>query len=86
MLFLFQPQACRGETASIYIYIVTEKGTIADDQRKANEHNRFFASTNKANKLTEEDKKLLKDLKAKEKVPFVQTKTFGENLTLSELN
>ena len=66
--------------------LVTEKGTIADDQRKANEHNRFFASTNKANKLTEEDKKLLKDLKAKEKVPFVQTKTFGENLTLSELN
>ena len=66
--------------------LFTEDGTIADDQRKANEHNKYFASTNKANKLNEEDKQLLKDLKTKEKTPFVQIKAFGENLTLSEFN
>ena len=35
--------------------IFSEGDTIADDQRKAERHNKFFASTNKSNKLTNED-------------------------------
>ena len=56
--------------------------TIADDQKRAERHNKFFATTNKANKLTEDDKQMLKRLKSKEKAPNVTTP--DENIHKSE--
>ena len=51
--------------------------TIADDQKRAERHNCFFATTNKGHKLTEEDKTMLKNLKAQEKAPrYLKYKTF----------
>ena len=49
---------------------------IAEDQKKAELQNKYFASTNKANKLTDEDKEMLKDLKSKEKAPQAYNKPF----------
>ena len=66
--------------------ISDEGENIADDQKKAERHNKFFASTNKASKLTNEDTNMLKDLKALEKAPRANINLFDDNLTLSELN
>ena len=60
--------------------------TIADDQKRAEKHNCFFATTNKGHKLTEEDKTMLKNLKAQEKAPTSSTKLFDENFNISEFN
>ena len=65
--------------------LLDEGEKIADDQKKAERHNNFFASTNKANKLTEEDKQMLKTLKSEEKAPRANNKLFEEKFNLSEL-
>ena len=65
--------------------IFSEGDTIADDQRKAERHNKFFASTNKSNKLTGEDQTMLKDLKSKEKSPGPNVQLFDEEFTIKEL-
>ena len=59
---------------------------IADEQKRAERHNNFFASTNKANVLTEEDKQMLKNLKAKENAPKASIKLFEDDFHISELN
>ena len=66
--------------------IFSEGDTIADDQRKAERHNKFFASINKSNKQTDEDQIMLKDLKSKEKSPGPNIKLFDEEFTIKELN
>ena len=60
--------------------------TIADDQKRAESHNKFFANTNKANKLNEEDRQMLKLLKSKEKAPKANIKLFDDNFNTRELN
>ena len=60
--------------------------TIADDQKRAERHNNFFASTNKAGKLTEEDKQMLRELKEKEKSPRANIKLFEEPFNITEVN
>ena len=65
--------------------IVNEGDTIADDQKKAERQNKFFASVNKSHKLTEDDKKMLKDLKSKEKSLGPGNQLFDENFSVSEL-
>ena len=60
--------------------------TIADDQKRAERHNNFFATTNKANALTEEDKQMLKKLKLDEKAPRANLKIFDEVFNTTELN
>ena len=65
--------------------IVDEGDTIADDQKKAERHNKYFASTNKANKITDEDKTMLNDLKTKEKSPGPNAQIFEENFSNREL-
>ena len=64
----------------------TDDGEVTDDQKKANAHNKFFASVNKASETTEEDKDLLKELKNKEKAAGANSKIFEENFNISELN
>ena len=64
----------------------TPDGEVTDDQKKANAHNKFFASVNRASKTTEDDKELLDELKAKEKSAGANIEMFEENFTLSELN
>ena len=66
--------------------ILDEGETIADDQKRAERHNKYFASTNKASNLTNEDAQMLKDLKALERAPRANIKLFDDNFTLSELN
>ena len=66
--------------------ISDEGETIADDQKRAERHNKYFASTNKASKLTNEDMHMLKDLKTREKAPRANIKLFDDNFTISELN
>ena len=56
--------------------------TIADDQKRAESHNKIFANTNKANKLNEEDRQMLKLLKSKEKAPKANIKLFDEFCTI----
>ena len=64
----------------------TIEGEIAEDQKKANAHNKYFASVNKASKPTEEHKVLLKSLKAREKAPNASIKYFEDDLTMNELH
>ena len=52
--------------------------TIADDQKRAERHNNYFAAVNKANVLTEEYKQMLKRLKLSEKAPRANSKLFNE--------
>ena len=65
--------------------LLDEGVQIADDQKKAERHKQFFASTNKSNKLTEEDRQMLKTLKTMEKAPREINKLFDEKFKLSEL-
>ena len=65
--------------------ILNEGNSIADDQKKAENHNKFFASINKSNKLTEEDEKIINDLKCKEKLPGPSINLFDEKFSNSEL-
>ena len=65
---------------------ITKEGEITDDQKKANAHNKFFASVNKASKTTDEDEDLLKELKNKEKSASTNNKMFEEKFTFSEFN
>ena len=60
--------------------------TIADDQKRAERHNNFFATTNKAQKLTEEDKQMLNLLKLNEKAPTTSIKLFDDPFNTTELN
>ena len=60
--------------------------TIADDQKRAERHNNYFAAVNKANVLTEEDKLMLKKLKLSEKAPRANSKIFEEVFNTTELN
>ena len=64
----------------------TPKGEIAEDQKKANSHNKFFASISKANKTVATDKTMTKELKSREKAPTANVRLFEEELTMSELN
>ena len=63
----------------------TEEGTITDDQKKAEAHNKYFASINKASKLTDRDKEKLQKLKAVEKAS-ASNEIFEKDFTISELN
>ena len=64
----------------------TDKGPIAEDQKRANEHNKFFASISRADKLTDSDKRLIQDLKTEETTPTANIKDFEEEITMPELN
>ena len=64
----------------------TMEGEIAEDQKKANVHNKYFASVNRASKPTEEDEVLLRNLKAREKAPTANIQFFEEDLSMAELN
>ena len=66
--------------------MTTENGTITDDKKKAEEHNKHFASINKASKLTDRDKEKLQKLKALEKAPSASQEIFEADFTMSELN
>ena len=59
---------------------------LIEDQKRANEHNKFFASISRADKLDAKDERLIKELKAKESAPGPNIKDFEEELTLTELN
>ena len=59
---------------------------IADDQKKAECYNSYFASVNRAGKQTMEDKCLLQNLRQKEKAPSANCSIFEEDFTLKELN
>ena len=58
---------------------------IADDKKRAEKHNRYFAATNKAQQMNDQDKKLAEDLNAREKAPNSSNKIFAERFNLSEL-
>ena len=57
-----------------------------DDQKRANQHNKFFASISRADKVNDSDKRLIEELKAEESTPSANIQTFEEELTLSEFN
>ena len=65
--------------------INSEGDSIAEDQKRAEKHNRYFASTNKAHQLNDQDKELLENLKAHEKAPQSSNRIFAEKFTFSEL-
>ena len=69
-----------------YIYQNVKKGEIAEDQKKANSHNKFFASIPKANKTVATDKTMTKELKSREKAPTANVRLFEKELKMSELN
>ena len=52
--------------------------SIAEDQKRAEKHNNYFATTNKAHLLTQEDKEMIKNLKAKERAPRANVKIFDD--------
>ena len=54
-------------------------------KKRAESHNKFFANTNKANKLNEEDRQMLNLLKSKEKAPKANIKLFDDNFNSREL-
>ena len=66
--------------------MTTEDGTITDDKKKAEAHNKYFASINKSSKLSDKDKEKLQKLKAQEKAPSVSRQIFEEDFTMTELN
>ena len=59
---------------------------LVEDQKRANEHNKFFASISRADKLSANDKRLIEELKAEESTPGPNIKTFEEELTMTEFN
>ena len=59
--------------------------SISEDQKKAEHFNRYFASVNRADRLTEEDRSLLAELRQKEKSPRVNNSLFEEDFTMMEL-
>ena len=59
--------------------------TIADEQKRANIQNKFFANVTKANKLKKTDIQLLKELKLKEKSPKPNIRLFEEDFPLAEM-
>ena len=63
--------------------MTTEDGTITNDKKKAEAHNKYFASINKSSKLS--DKEKLQKLKAQEKAPSVRRQIFEEGFTMTEL-
>ena len=58
---------------------------LIEDQKKANEHNKFFAYISRADKLDAKDERLIRESKAKESAPGPNIKDFEEELTLTEL-
>ena len=64
----------------------TEQEPIVEDQKRANQHNKYFASISRADKLNDSDVRLIQDLKAEESSPTANIKEFEEELTMSELN
>ena len=63
----------------------TPEGEIVE-RKKANSHNKLFASITKSSKETESEKKFAKELKSRAKAPNVNVKLFEEDLRMSELN
>ena len=63
-----------------------ENESIAEDQKKAEIFNKYFASISKVTPNTDKHKEKIQDLKTKEKSPSVAEVTFEENFTLAELN
>ena len=59
--------------------------SIAEEQKRAEAHNKYFASTNKAHKLSQDDKDMLKTLKEKERAPRANVKLFEDAFNISEL-
>ena len=59
--------------------------SIITDQKKAEHMNRAFASVSRSEKLTDQDKDKLKDLKLREKAPTANNALFEEVLTKREL-
>ena len=58
---------------------------ITTDQKKAEHMNRAFAAVSKSEKLTDQEKDKLKELKLREKAPTASNSLFGDNLTRNEL-
>lgn len=65
--------------------IYLSSSTIEEDQKKAEHFNRYFASVNRASRLTEDDKVRLKNLKEREKAPTANLALFEEKYTMREL-
>jgi len=59
--------------------------SITEDQKKAEHFNRYFASVNRADRLTEEDRSLLAEFRQKEKSPRANNSLFEEDFTTMEL-
>jgi len=66
--------------------MTTEGGTITDGKKKAEAHNKYFASINKSSKLSDKDKEKLQKLKTQEKAPGVSRQIFEEEFKMTELN
>ena len=58
---------------------------ITDDKGKANAHNKYFATVNRASKCNKTDGDLLKELQAKEKAQKANAEPFETDLTLQEM-
>ena len=63
-----------------------EHENITSDQKKAEHFNRYFASVNRAGKLTTEDKERLRALKRKEKAPTVNNSLFDDEFSKLEFD
>lgn len=59
---------------------------LTDPQKKANAFNKYFANVNKAHKLNQKDKEMIKGLKTEEKAPTVNISLFEEDFSMSELS
>ena len=65
--------------------MIDGKITITEDQKKAEHFNRYFASVNRAGKLSESDKKHLSHLKRQEKTPTTSNSIFQADFSMQEL-
>ena len=65
--------------------ISTKDGEIAEDQKKAEVLNKYFASVNRASKRTEEDKEKLQELKSLERRQGENNPMFEKPFTKTEL-
>ena len=62
--------------------MIDGKITITEDQKKAEHFNRYFASVNRAGKLSESDKKHLSHLKRQEKTPTTSISIFEADFSM----
>ena len=65
--------------------MIDGRQTITEDQKKAEHFNRYFASVNRAGKLSEADRERLKHLKHQEKVQTASTTIFEADFNMQEL-